>query len=66
MHVIWQLLTVLAYRNGPEEQYCADVPNPRKVKAVQPNLDSVQAALKEREKRCVIFSHQVCVTIHKR
>ncbi|KAH9990809.1 P-loop containing nucleoside triphosphate hydrolase protein [Russula vinacea] len=33
------------------EQYCAEVPNPRKVKVVQRNLDSVQAALKEREKR---------------
>ncbi|KAF8500946.1 P-loop containing nucleoside triphosphate hydrolase protein [Russula emetica] len=33
------------------EQYCARVPNPRKVAVVQRNLDSVQAALKEREKR---------------
>ncbi|KAI0300233.1 P-loop containing nucleoside triphosphate hydrolase protein [Russula brevipes] len=36
--------------NGAEE-YCARVLNPRKVGVVQRNLDSVQAALKEREKR---------------
>ncbi|KAI9465450.1 P-loop containing nucleoside triphosphate hydrolase protein [Lactarius psammicola] len=33
------------------EQYCARVLNPRKVEVVQRNLDSVQAALKERERR---------------
>ncbi|KAH8998535.1 P-loop containing nucleoside triphosphate hydrolase protein [Lactarius akahatsu] len=33
------------------EQYCARVDNPRKVQVVQRNLDSVQAALKERERR---------------
>ncbi|KAI9443259.1 P-loop containing nucleoside triphosphate hydrolase protein [Lactarius indigo] len=33
------------------EQYCTRVDNPRKVQVVQRNLDSVQAALKERERR---------------
>jgi hypothetical protein len=37
------------------EQYCERFPNPRKVHIVKRNLDSVQAALKEREKRCVVF-----------
>ncbi|KII86908.1 hypothetical protein PLICRDRAFT_164325 [Plicaturopsis crispa FD-325 SS-3] len=33
------------------EEYCERVPNPRKVDVVQRNLDSVTAALREREKR---------------
>ncbi|KAI0051110.1 P-loop containing nucleoside triphosphate hydrolase protein [Auriscalpium vulgare] len=33
------------------EEYCARVDNPRKAEVVQRNLDSVQTALKEREKR---------------
>jgi hypothetical protein len=33
------------------EKYCEKVENPRKVAEVQRQLDSVQAALKERERR---------------
>ncbi|KAH9049872.1 P-loop containing nucleoside triphosphate hydrolase protein [Lactarius hengduanensis] len=47
------------------EQYCARVDNPRKVQVVQRNLDSVQAALKERERRCVMFVCANETLIHK-
>ena len=37
------------------EQYCERVKDPRKVAEVQRELDSVQAALKERERRYVSY-----------
>lgn len=37
------------------EKYCKRVENPRKVAEVQRQLDSVQTALKERERRYVIY-----------
>ncbi|KAI9509233.1 hypothetical protein F5148DRAFT_978695, partial [Russula earlei] len=47
------------------EKYCARVPNPRKVQTVQRNLDSVQAALKEREKRQGASVEEMAVEVNK-
>ncbi|KAI0304378.1 P-loop containing nucleoside triphosphate hydrolase protein [Multifurca ochricompacta] len=47
------------------EQYCARVHNPRKVQVVQRNLESVQAALKEREKRQGASVEEMAVEVNK-
>ena len=58
MHVASCLLTIgfQDWTRGAE-QYCSRFSNPRKVQVVKRNLDSVQAALKEREKRYVVCLH---------
>jgi len=47
------------------EKYCVRVPDPRKVKVVQRNLDSVQAALKEREKRQGASVEEMAAEVNK-
>jgi len=45
--------------------YCDRVPSPRKVDEIQRNLDSVQAALKEREKRQGASVEEMTIEVNK-
>ncbi|KAG8214643.1 P-loop containing nucleoside triphosphate hydrolase protein [Butyriboletus roseoflavus] len=47
------------------EQYCEKVENPRKVGEVQRQLDSVQAALKERERRHGATIEEMTIEVNK-
>ncbi|KAG6831338.1 hypothetical protein H0H92_011253 [Tricholoma furcatifolium] len=47
------------------QQYCARVPNPRTVEAVNRNLESVQNALKEREKRHGATVEEMTIEVNK-
>ncbi|KAL1950788.1 hypothetical protein VTO73DRAFT_5912 [Trametes versicolor] len=47
-------------------KYCDPVPNPRKVDAVQRNLEAVQAALAERERRQGATIEEIADDLHKK
>ena len=46
--------------------YCERVPNPRKADIVQRNLEAVQAALKEREKRRGTSIEEIAAELHRK
>ncbi|KAI0700048.1 P-loop containing nucleoside triphosphate hydrolase protein [Cerioporus squamosus] len=46
--------------------YCERVPNPRKVEAVQRNLEAVQAALKDRERRQGASIEEIAEELHRK
>ena len=46
--------------------YCERVPDPRKADIVQRNLEAVQAALKEREKRQGTSIEEIAAELHRK
>ncbi|CAL1712529.1 unnamed protein product [Somion occarium] len=64
--VVDQLQEEFTTWTGKAEEYCERFPNPRKVADVQRNLDSVQNALKEREKRDGATVEEMTVEVNKK